>query len=167
MVIIKIKRDTYGSKTNYLEHALRYVGDPKKNKYLAGFGVDPYDLNNCYKQMQTVKEYYHKTGDNPMVHFIISFGDNVKKEWQAINKSYEIARAFKDEYQVLWCVHQKTRGDSKYHIHLIVNSVSLADGKLINTSPEFMENFKTYVGEIVGDECRYKFASLQSTDDID
>ena len=167
MVIVKLKRDTYGSKTNYLEHALKYVGDPKKSRYLAGFGIDPYDLNRCYEQMKTVKEYYHKTGDNPMVHFIISFGSNVKKEWQAINLSYYIARCFKDQYQVLWCVHQKIRGDSRYHIHMVVNSVNLVDGKLINTSPEFMSNFCKYIRDVVDDDCRYYFASLKSSDDVD
>ena len=167
MVIVKVKRDTYGSNTDYLEHALRYVGDPKKSRYLAGFGVNPFDLQCCFDQMMKVKNYYQKSGDNPMFHFIISFGANVKKEWQAINKSYYIARYFKDQYQVLWCVHQKTRGDSRYHIHMIVNSVNLIDGKLLNITYRFMRNFCDYISEIVGDYCRYKLASLHSTDDVD
>ena len=56
----------------------------EKCKYIAGFGVDPYDLEHCLDQMKIVKKYYRKNEDNPLVHFIISFGGNVKKEWQAI-----------------------------------------------------------------------------------
>ena len=167
MVIVKLKRDTYGSNTDYLAHALRYVGNPKKCEYIAGFGIDPYDLDHCYNQMMTVKKYYHKSGDNPLVHFIISFDSNVKTLHKAIVNSYHIALCFKNQYQVLWCVHYKKRGDSRYHIHMVVNSVNLVDGKLINTSPEFMSNFCKYIRDVVDDDCRYYFASLKSSDDID
>ena len=167
MVVLKVKRDTYGSNTEYLEHALRYVGNPKKCQYLAGFGVDPYDLDHCYNQMMTVKEYFHKSGDNPLFHFIISFDSNVKTLHKAIVNSYYIARCFKEQYQVLWCVHYKKRGDSRYHVHMIVNSVNLIDGKLLNITYRFMKDLCNYIKEQTGDDCRYYFGFQNSTDDVD
>lgn len=50
---------------------------------------------------------------------------------------------------------------------MIVNSVNLVDGKLLNLTFGFMKNLCKYIKEITGDDCRYYFGSPYSTDDVD
>ena len=78
MVLIKSKKCSDGYNSGYLYKALNYLYDKEKALHIGGFGVDPYDLNSTYEQMNYVKNYYHKTQENPIMHFIVSFGDEVR-----------------------------------------------------------------------------------------
>ena len=166
MVLIKCKKCSDGFHSNYLYNALDYLHDKEKQLHLGGFGVDPYDLDKTYKQMQFVKNYFHKTQENPLIHFIISFGDEVRKYEKAKAYAVLIGAVFKCRYQLIWAVHQKKRGDSLFHIHIIMNSVSFVDGKLYDSSKENLSKFCDEVERITGTGCRYYFAGYYSTDDV-
>ena len=77
-----------------------------------------------------------------------------------------IGAAFKCRYQLVWAVHQKKRGDSLFHIHIIMNSVSFVDGKLYDSSKENLNKLCEEVERITGTSCRYYFAGYYSTDDV-
>ena len=55
----------------------------------------------------------------------------------------------------------------RYHVHMIVNSVNLVDGKLLNITYRFMKELCYYIKEQTGDEARYYLGSYGSTDDVD
>lgn len=76
-----------------------------------------------------------------------------------------IGAYFKLGYQILWAVHRKERGDSIYHLHIIVNSVSFVDGKLYNSSPEELSRICAHIQRCTDSACVYRFAELFSSDD--
>ncbi len=166
MAIIKCKKDSYGYNTDYLLKVLDYLYDKEKALHIGGFGVDTYDLQKTYKQMLFIKKYFHKTLENPIIHFIISFGDEVKTYGKAKYYAFLIGAFFKCRHQLLWAVHKKKREDSLYHIHMVLNSVSFVDGKLYDSSRKNLSDLCEYVGRITGVGCRYFFAGYGSTDDV-
>jgi hypothetical protein len=166
MVLVKVKKDTYGHGTDYLMHALDYLYDHEKALHIGGYGVDPSDLQKTYRQMVFVKEYFHRTQDNPLIHFIVSFGDEVKTYKKAKALAVLIGAFFGGEYQLLWAVHQKKRGGSMFHIHFIMNSVSFIDGKLYNSSKKNIYDFCQYIERVSGYSCVYCFAGYGDKDDV-
>ena len=166
MVIIKVKKCTGGYKTDYLYNALDYLYDKEKALHIGGYGVDTTNLEKTYRQMVYVKKYFHKTEDNPLIHFIVSFGDEVTTYNKAKSFAILIGAFFKCRYQLLWAVHQKKRGDSLFHIHFIMNTVSFVDGKIYNSSNVNLCKFCDYVTKVTGIQCRYYFAGYGSTDDV-
>ena len=113
-----------------------------------------------------VKKYFHKTQENPLIHFIISFDDEVRTYEKAKAYAVLIGAFFKCRYQLVWAVHKKKRGDSLYHIHIIMNSVSFVDGKLYDSSKENLCKLCEAVERITGTYCRYFFAGYGSTHDV-
>ena len=116
--------------------------------------------------MLFIKKYFHKTLENPIINFIISFGDEVKTYGKAKYYAFLIGAFFKCRHQLLWAVHKKKRGDSLYHIHIVLNSVSFVDEKLYDSSRKNLSDLCEYVGRITGVGCRYFFAGYGSTDDV-
>lgn len=91
MVLVKLKRDTYGVSSDYLRKCLKYIYNPVKAKYIGGFGVSTHDADTTQSQMQYVKNYFHRTADNPLVHLIVSFPREVKRLEKAIEHARHIA----------------------------------------------------------------------------
>ena len=58
---------------------------------------------------------------------------------------------------MLWCVHEAERGCSYYHSHMIVNSVSYINGKMIHSGPHEMNAFARFVRQVTGQNCRWGF----------
>ena len=83
MVVMDVIRDTQGG-LKYLRNACEYLEDEEKSVYTGGFGVNPYNVNQTYKQMVSIRQYFEKTSGNPLMHFIISFDEAVQKEEDAI-----------------------------------------------------------------------------------
>ena len=110
--------------------------------------------------MLAVKKYYGKTTGNQLIHLVISYDDLVKTEEQACALTYRLAAYYKDNYQVLFCTHEKDRLCPRYnyHMHMMINSVSYRDGKMFISSIENMNRFCEYVTEITGRKSRLYFA---------
>ncbi|WP_028516901.1 relaxase/mobilization nuclease domain-containing protein [Ruminococcus flavefaciens] len=166
MVLVKLKRDTYGVASDYLRMSLEYIYNPDKAKHMNGFGVSTHDAETTQSQFDYVKHYFHRTADNPLVHLIVSFPKEVKTLEKAIELAYYIAFYFKDEYQVIWVIHYKATERSFYHIHLILNPVSFKTGLLYNTSRPNMAYFCDWIESRTHMKTLYFFADLTSSDDI-
>ena len=142
----KLENDTY------LEHGCDYV--LKKNKAIrpGGYGVSPYSLRDACEQMLAVKKYYGKTTGNQLIHLVVSYDDLVKTEEQACALTYKLASYYKDNYQMLFCTHEKDRFCPRYHyhMHMMINSVNYRNGKMFISSIENMNRFCEYVTEITG-----------------
>jgi hypothetical protein len=104
-------------------NALNYLYDDEKALHIGGYGVDPYDLNKTYEQMLYVKNYYHKTQDNPLMHFIVSFGDEVRTYEKAKAWAILIGAFFKDQYGI-YGQFTKKRVEQLFRVHFIKQSRS-------------------------------------------
>lgn len=155
MVVIKVKRDTNGGE-KYLKNAVNYVGDGRAVE-VKGYGVDPYNTKNTYNQMMTVKKYFGKTGDNPVMHFIISYDQNVQDANTACKYTKQITDYFSGNYQMITAVHRENQGGSQYHAHIIMNSVNLNDGKLYHSGITELKQLAMHVHEVTGNYCSIKF----------
>ena len=166
MAVVKCKKCSGGYSSDYLLNALKYLYNEEKALHIGGYGVDPSNLQKTYAQMIIVKRYFHKTQENPLIHLIISFGDEVRTYEKAKSHAVLISAFFKCRHQVLWAVHKKHRGDSLFHIHMIINSVSFVDGKLYDTSRANMCRLCDRIEQITHVPCRYYFAGYGATDDV-
>lgn len=135
MAIVKIKT----AKRN-IKGIIDYVTNPEKTNELliSGKYCTP---ETASIEMQVVKEQYNKTDGNTYFHVIQSFSpdDNITPE-----KAHEVGVNFADyfkDYQVLIATHTDK---NHLHNHLIVNSVSLENGKKVHMSNKDLERLKQY-----------------------
>lgn len=153
MVGVIVKRNTYGGE-EYVRNACRYVTNPSKAIAVYGCGVDYTSAENCYKNMMAVKSYFRNTSGNPLLHIIVSYDENVKDIKTACEMSKKCAGYFDFKYQNIFCTHEKEHGNSKFHTHILVNSVAYTDGKLINSWVGNMNDFCDHVEMVTGRRTR-------------
>ena len=156
MVVMDVIRDTQGG-LKYLRNACEYLEDEEKSVYTGGFGVNPYNVNQTYKEMVSIRQYFEKTSGNPLMHFIISFDETVQTEETAILLTQNLAVFFRTRYQVLYCVHEKHRGCSCYHAHIVINAVSFVDGLMYNSNVEEINRYANYIAEMTSRRVRWVF----------
>lgn len=157
MVIIKVKRDTYGG-LRYLKNALNYLEDGEKSLFTGGFGVATAPLEETFAQMVAVRKYFGKQSGNPLMHFIVSFDDKVVTLDHANLLAEQLTLFFRNEYQVLWSVHFLQRGCSNFHVHFIINSMSYINGKMYHSSASEITRFKDYAACVLNSDVRWFFA---------
>ena len=148
MVNVIMIRNTYGG-LEYLRNGCFYVTNYARAIAPGGFGVNYTDAVACYNNMLKVKNFYHKTSDNPLLHIVVSYSDNVTDISTATRLSAKIAGFF-NRYQYVYCTHEKDRECSCFHMHLVINSVSYLDGKLISSWVGYMQQFCAHVAAITG-----------------
>ena len=82
MEILTQKRITNnGEGAGYFRHCINYTYKEKLEPgeslvQTKGYGVCDTNPDHTYDQMYAVKEYYGKTGDNPVMHFVVSYDKN-------------------------------------------------------------------------------------------
>lgn len=158
MVVVKvIRHPNTGSK--YLENACKYP--PKKEEciYIRGYGVDYHNLEYAYEQMMHVKEHFSKTSGNQLIHIIVSFGNTVYDDKTAIEMGEKIAVYYSGKYQLIWGIHKLTHGESMYHMHIIINSVSYIDGKMFDSYYNNMIYYCYYIEQVINDNFYLEFQS--------
>lgn len=156
MVVIKMKRDTYGGLA-YLKNALNYLEDNEKSLFTGGFGVTTSPLEATYRQMLAVRKYFGKVSGNPLMHFIVSFDEKVVTKDQAVYLASQLTNFFSNRYQGVWCVHFKQRGCSNFHVHIVINSVSFVNGKMYHSSAAEIARFAHCVEVILKTPVRWFF----------
>ena len=148
MVNVIMIRNTYGG-LEYLRNGCFYVTNHARAIAPGGFGVNYTDAVACYNNMLAVKNFYHKTSDNPLLHIVVSYSDNVTDISTATRLSAKIASFF-NGYQYVYCTHEKDGECSCFHMHLVINSVSYLDGNLISSWIGNMQHFCAHVAAITG-----------------
>lgn len=148
MVVIKVIRHS-GSGVDYLKNMCSYLTNERALAY-GGYGVNPADPYSAYTQMLTVRQYYGQLSTNPLVHFVVSLDGNCDQIEFATCAAPLIAAYFKDCYQVMWCVHCPDTAVPHYHIHVLLHSVNLMNGKLFHSGPYEINGFGYHVKSITG-----------------
>lgn len=146
MVNVIMIRNTYGG-LEYLRKGCFYVTNHARAIAPGGFGVNYTDAVACYNNMLAVKQFYHKTSDNPLLHIVVSYNENIKDIYDATRLSARIASFFTG-YQYVYCTHSKDRECSWFHMHLVINSVSYLNGNLISSWIGYMQQFCAHVAAI-------------------
>lgn len=161
MDILTQKRITdNGDGRGYFCHCVDYAYKEKLEPDEAlietkGYGVCDTNADYTYEQMQAVKKYYGKIGDNPIMHFVVSFDrKTVKDEATACKYTEEIAAFFKNDYQAISAVHKEDQINSLYHAHFVVNTVNVNDGKLYQSGKSELKQLAMHVHEVTGNYCR-------------
>lgn len=115
-----------------------------------GYGVNPYDPQIAYSQMQTARQYYTQMSTNPLIHIVVSFDGPTNSAEYAIQAAPLIAAYFKEAYQLIWSVHPADEDSSHYHMHILLHSVNMQNGNLFHSGPFEIGSFAYYVREITG-----------------
>ena len=120
-----------------------------------GYGVCDTNPNYTYEQMNQVKEYYGKTGDNPVMHFVISYDKKTVTDADTARAyTAQIAGFFKDQYQMITAVHKENQGNSLYHAHIVMNSVDMNTGKLYHSGRRELTALAMKVHDVTGNYCK-------------
>ena len=161
MDILTQKRITdNGDGAGYFRHCVNYVFKEKLEQgekliETTGFGVTDTNAENAYDQMNAVKQYFGKTGDNPVMHFVVSYDKkNVTDAETAISYTNKIAGKFKEDYQMITAVHQEDQGGSLFHAHIVMNSVNYNTGKLYHSGRQELSELAKHIHEVTGDYCK-------------
>ena len=160
MVILKQKRITNnGEGKGYFRNCIDYVYKEKIEYGEAlvlrgGFGVSYSNPDHTYNQMYAVKKYFGKTGDNPVMHFIVSFDNTVDDSILARQYMSRIAILFARDYQVIYALHREDQGGSKYHGHIIINTVNYKNGKLYHSGRKELGELAIAIKNITGIYCK-------------
>ena len=111
-----------------LPYLVRYILDPEKTEQgllVSGLNCDP---EHAAEEMLQVKKHFGKTGGVLAYHGYQSFKEGEVTPEQAHMIGCELAeRLWGSQYQVLIATHVDKR--SHIHNHLLLNTVSLADGR--------------------------------------
>lgn len=120
-----------------------------------GYGVCDTNPYYTYEQMKQVKKYYGKTGDNPVIHFVISYDKKtVADPDTACAYTEHIAGFFKNQYQMITAVHKEDQGNSLYHAHIVMNSVDMNTGKLYHSGRRELTALAMKVHDVTGNYCK-------------
>ncbi len=143
----------------YLKNCIDYVISGHSLYHQCGsFNINP---DEALMQMNYVKNYFRKTGRNQVVHIILSYNQCIYDENTAFDYTYKIAEYFKNKYQTLFAVHEKTcknkrnRITSYYHAHIVLNSVSFIDGMMYSHTKRDIAEFIEYITSVTGDKNWY------------
>lgn len=147
-----IKYATNAEKTSaeVLEGKIEYARNAEKTeKHIYETALNCFSASTTYSEMQRTKEKWHKTGGVLGYHFIQSFKPKEATPETVHEIGVEFARrCFGERFEVVIGTHLDR---NHLHNHIVVNSVSFADGK------KYHSNAKSYFGDIrkISDEiCR-------------
>ncbi len=161
MEILKVIRHTDGGE-NYLKNAINYdfkekTEEDEKLIETVGYGVNGTNPEYAYNQMYAVKKYFGKTEDNPLMHFVVSFDNKVDNAETASEYTKNIADYFKNDYQMVTAIHQENQGNSKYHAHIVMNSVNYNNGKLYHSGIGELKQFAMHIHDVTDNYCKIEF----------
>ena len=140
----------------HLWNALDYVSDDRA-LMIGGNGVDYSNPDEAYRQMNYVKKYFGKAKNCALVHVMVSYNQKVDNAETACKFTEQVAGFFADNYQTMYCAHEKDNECSTYHAHIIVNPVNVNDGKIMQTNHENMQPFCKEVSRITGTNYQVEF----------
>ena len=157
-IIVKVIRHS-NADLSYLRNACRYGRDREIAR--GAFGVNPHDPEKQYAQMVTARKYFNQTSTNPLIHLVVSFDGKTDNAAFAIAAAPQLAAYFKANYQVLWSVHPADPESSHFHVHIMLNSVNLLNGKLFHSGPYEINGFAYHVKWITGMPYRIVFECFE------
>ena len=148
--------DGRGYFRNCIDYAYKKKDEPGEELIATkGYGVCDTNEDCTYEQMLAVKKYYGKSGDNPVMHFVVAFDRrSVMDADTACAYTDQIAGHFKNDYQMITAVHKENQGNSLYHAHIVMNTVDINTGKLYHSGRAELAELAMHVHDITGNYCK-------------
>lgn len=144
MALVKMIGEDYPDRKD-LQNLVQYIIQPDKAVHglVGGFGLLPAGEEEIIRQMETVKEVWHKTGGRQARHFVVSFawGEHIS-EAEAWRLAYWIALYYADRYQIVYAVHEDTEN---LHIHFVFNPVSFVDGRIYAEGKDDLSRLEAHI----------------------
>lgn len=125
---------------------LKYIMNPEKTKDGSYISTLHCQADSAADEMQITKEYFHKTGGVQYYHFVHSFppGESVTPE--EVNKlSKKLAETYFPGHEAVIATHTDR---DHLHSHIVVNSVSMENGKKIHMSKQDLRDIKTLCNDL-------------------
>ena len=138
------------SDENALINSLHYAADKEKTNLeneskllVEGINCDP-DI--AAEQMMNTKELYGKTGGIVAYHAYVSFKPNEVEPKEAQQIAMEIAnKMWGKDYEIVVATHMNA---NCVHCHIVINSVSMTDGRKMNENKAMYQKFRQTSDEI-------------------
>lgn len=146
MVTVKAISGSYDDQracANVINYIFQYYKTP--NDLIGGYGAIVTTTNQCVECFEIVKNIFNKQDGRQLKHIIISFERNFNDLNAIYEMAFDFARFFANDYQVVFAVHEDK---PCYHIHLVINSVSFKDGRMLDYNYVMDKKFKEFVNTI-------------------
>ena len=130
-----------------LKKIINYITQDEKTdeKLISGQNCMP---ESAFDEMTTVKNLYGKNNGRQYIHIVQSFKPDEKLKYETAHKiGLKLAEYFKD-YQIIIATHKDR---DHVHNHLVLNSVSMKDGRKFQQSAEDMQRFKEFSDKLCKD----------------
>lgn len=137
------------------EKALNYV--EKKADLTRGVLCSD-DASQAFKEFQETKKIHRKMEGRQYKHYVLSFDKGEGNKEIAIDMAEKIAKEKFTGNEVFLAVHTDTENT---HCHMIVNSVSLENGKKFQQSFQDLKDYKEYIN-MVGKEHKIEISRKEN-----
>ena len=156
---------------DYVINCQNYVTVNPDTRYYWAYNADPIQF---FEQCMIVRSYFGKMSGNQLVHFVIVLDNRYRNITAAIKAAHKIAEFYKDRYQIIFGIHEKCMKNkhgklrSYYHIHMIMNTVSIQDGKMFSATMTELSQFMNHIKSVTGDyKLQLKFGHGKDDSDDD
>ena len=130
---------------HYAENEEKTQVEGEQKLLVDGINCDP---EFAAEQMMNTKELYGKTDGIVAYHGYISFKPDEVEPKQAQKIAMEIAdKMWGNDYEIVVATHMNARC---VHCHIVINSVSMTDGRKMNENKAMYQKFR----EVSDDKCR-------------
>ena len=122
---------------HYAEDENKTMLQSEQKLLVEGINCDP---DYAVQQMTDTKELYGKTGGIVAYHAYVSFKPDEVTAQQAQEIGMEIAKEmWGNDYEIIVATHQNAHC---MHCHIVINSVSMTDGKKMNENKAMYNRFR-------------------------
>ena len=127
-------------------NVLQYV--PEHSYEQAAYGIGCSNSPDvATSQYEQIRNLHNITDGSLLRHYIIGFdyAPHLINPTTLPYIAYQIAMFFAPRYQVYYGLHEYSDSPGQYHIHFIVNTTNIQNGKRIPRTPAFRDAFCQYV----------------------
>lgn len=148
MAVFKIVNKPYLDPED-IYREIRYIYNPEKCIYKNSINLisaDPYIIMN---QFLYVKSFYGKQGGKQLEHFVLSLDTECEERDVEIRVLIILASFLLSEfqdYQMTCAIHNSSKN---LHVHFIMNSVNMKNGKHFRLTRQEFNNFMYNIGELL------------------
>ena len=148
-LIVKFIKGNYTNK-DAVKNVIKYIysGTKKMNEDERIYGtiglINNSDIDKIIEEMMNTKDIYDLKDGVQCKHMLISFGKKPKLKRKRIKRIIvRMLKFYALNYQIFYGVHYNDEpGKENYHVHVLLNSVNMRNGKKIDISNKVRKKFK-------------------------
>ena len=158
MAVDKIIKGSY-AKEKDIQNVVHYILNVEKCPHgiLSPKSVTEENIKTIRERFVLVQKKYRKTNYKRIQHIIISFDENEIIDFeQYVTLCYAIADYFRNNYQIVFALHEKGNKGEKVppHMHIGLNPISYINGERIKLSRPDIKKMKLDIRTIISENSR-------------